>query len=340
VSGETHVRRTEPGGRLKNLRAVITGGSDGIGLAIASAFAAEGADLWLVARNAEKLAAAAESLKANGVDVRFTAADLTDPTAVGEVGKEIAETWDAVGVLVNNAGMARFTAFADVPADEMQAQVQLNLLSPYLLTHRLLPRLVAAQGSVINISSTSAHRLIPGRPASVYAMTKGGLNSLTKALALELGPQGVRVNAIAPGTIKTPLTERMIASFAGRADLEHLIEIVFEFGLLFGGPLAAGPGATLPAGRRVFGQLVQLLQAAFDRAAGAAEEVGNVLDAAVGQLVSLDGGIAAALFLPKRLVDALHPLLNVRVIVVGELKCHPDDLRGKLQTGVICHLAL
>ena len=78
-------------GRLKALKAVITGGSDGIGLAIASAYAAEGADLWLIARNAEKLAAAAESLKAKGVNVRFTAADLTNPTAAGQVGAEIAK---------------------------------------------------------------------------------------------------------------------------------------------------------------------------------------------------------------------------------------------------------
>src|SRR5690606_13295793 len=99
--------------------------------------------------------------------------------------------------------------------------VQLNMLAPYLLTQRLLPMLAGSQGSVINISSTSAHRLIPGRPASVYAMTKGALNSLTKALALELGPQGVRVNAIAPGTINTPLTQKMIASFSPERKLEY-----------------------------------------------------------------------------------------------------------------------
>ncbi len=207
--------------RFANKRAVITGGSDGIGLAIASAFAVEGANLWLIARNPEKLAAAAETLKGKGVSVHTTAADLTDPMSVSRVASEIAEAWQSLDVLVNNAGMARFTPFPDVTAEEMQAQVQLNLLTPYLLTQALLPRLVAAQGSVINISSTSAHRLIPGRPASVYAMTKGGVNSLTKALALELGPQGVRINAIAPGTIKTPLTEKMIAAFSEERRVEY-----------------------------------------------------------------------------------------------------------------------
>jgi NAD(P)-dependent dehydrogenase (short-subunit alcohol dehydrogenase family) len=220
--------------RLKDRKAVITGGSDGIGLAIASAFAAEGAHLWLVARNAEKLRTAAESLKAHGANARLTAADLTQAAAVEQVGAEILESWDGLDVLVNNAGMARFTSFAEVTADEMQAQVQLNLLTPYLLTQRLLPLLAAAQGSVINISSTSAHRLIPGRPASVYAMTKGGINSLTKALALELGPQGVRVNAIAPGTIKTPLTRRMIAAFSEerRAEYDRFVRQSFALGRL------------------------------------------------------------------------------------------------------------
>jgi NAD(P)-dependent dehydrogenase (short-subunit alcohol dehydrogenase family) len=208
-------------GRLQSRKAVITGGSDGLGLAIASAFAAEGADLWLIARNADKLAGAAEFLAAKGANVRFTAADLTDSTAVREAGAEIARHWDCLDVLVNNAGMARFTQFPDVTADEIQAQVQLNLLAPYLLTQCLLPVLVAAKGCVINISSTSAHRLVPGRPASVYAMTKGGLNSLTKALALELGPQGVRVNAIAPGTVNTPLTRKMIASFSEKRKTEY-----------------------------------------------------------------------------------------------------------------------
>jgi NAD(P)-dependent dehydrogenase (short-subunit alcohol dehydrogenase family) len=112
--------------------------------------------------------------------------------------------------------------------------VQLNLVAPYLLTQHLLPALSAPTASVLNISSTSAHRLIPGRPASVYAMTKGGLNSLTKALALELGSRGVRVNAIAPGTIDTALTRNLIASFTPerRAEYERFVQQSFALGRL------------------------------------------------------------------------------------------------------------
>lgn len=221
-------------GRLAGRKAVITGGSDGIGLAIATTFAAEGAELWLVARNPDKLAAAARALQATGAQVRVTAIDLTDPAAAGHLGAQIATAWTGLDVLVNNAGMARFTPFADISAEELQAQVQLNLLAPWQLTQSLLPLLLGAQGNVINISSTSAHRLIPGRPASVYAMTKGGLNSLTKALALELGSQGVRVNAIAPGTINTPLTRQMIAAFSDerKAEYETFVRQSFALGRL------------------------------------------------------------------------------------------------------------
>lgn len=208
--------------RLEKLRAVVTGGSDGIGLGIAAAFAAEGAELWLVARDAEKLDKAAEKLRSLDVAaIHATPLDLTDRASPARLAEEISRKWDRLDVLVNNAGMARFTPFAEVSHEEMLTQVQLNLITPWTLTQQLLPLLTEAAGNVINISSTSAHRLIPGRPASVYAMTKGGINSLTKALALELGPQGVRVNAIAPGTVKTPLTEKMIASFSEQRRVEY-----------------------------------------------------------------------------------------------------------------------
>jgi NAD(P)-dependent dehydrogenase (short-subunit alcohol dehydrogenase family) len=207
--------------RLSGYRAVVTGGNDGLGLAIATALAKEGADLWLIARDAAKLAAAQTALQAHGVTVRVSSADLTEAAQITTVTREILGAWDKLDVLVNNAGTARYTRIEAVTEEEIALQVNLNMVAPYLLTQQLLPALVAAKGSVINISSTSGQRMIPGRPASIYAMTKGGINSLTKALALELGPQGVRVNAIAPGTINTPLTRKMIAGFSPERQVEY-----------------------------------------------------------------------------------------------------------------------
>lgn len=220
--------------RLQNRRALITGSSDGIGLAIAAQFVAEGAEVWLVGRDAEKLAGAAERLGSGGATVLTSSLDLRDSQAIDSLANDVAAQWPHVDILVNNAGMAQFTPFAEVATDQIESQLRLNLLAPYLLTQRLLPQLAAVQGNVINISSTSAHRLVPGRPASVYAMTKGGLNSLTKALALELGPLGVRVNAIAPGTVKTRLTETMIASMSDsrRAEYENFVAQSFALGRL------------------------------------------------------------------------------------------------------------
>lgn len=220
--------------RLNHRKALVTGASSGLGLAIASAFAAEGAELWLVARDADKLDRAANSLRATGAAVTVSTADLCDPAAVARLAREVSTAWPQLDILVHNAGMARFTPFAEVTAEELQAQVQLNLLTPYLLTQHLLPALKGAGGNVLQISSTSAHRLIPGRPASAYAMTKGGLNSLTKALALELGPQGIRVNAIAPGTVQTELTRQMIASFSPerKAHYDAFVKQSFALGRL------------------------------------------------------------------------------------------------------------
>lgn len=220
--------------RLANRRALVTGSSAGIGLAIATRFVHEGASVWLAGRDKERLTEAVRQLREGGAEVEMSVVDLLDPGGVEQLAAEVERRWSKLDILVNNAGMARFTPFAEVPAEELEAQVRLNMLVPYLLTQRLLPRLVDARGSVVNISSTSAHRLIPGRPASAYAMTKGGLNSLTKALALELGPQGVRVNAIAPGTIKTRLTENLIASMSPerRQTYEKFVAESFALGRL------------------------------------------------------------------------------------------------------------
>lgn len=218
--------------RFHGKRVIVTGGSDGLGLAMAKAFAREGAALWLVARNQEKLSEAKEELFTPGVEVRVSSCDLADQRSVRKLGTEVGATWERLDVLVNNAGIARFTPLADVTSEEIVAQVNVNLIAPYLLTQSLIEPLTVAQGSVINISSSSAQRLIPGRPASVYAMTKGGLNTLTKALALELGHTGVRINAIAPGTVRTVLTEKMIAAFSPerRAEYERFVSQVFALG--------------------------------------------------------------------------------------------------------------
>ncbi|MFH8807305.1 SDR family NAD(P)-dependent oxidoreductase [Streptomyces hygroscopicus] len=188
--------------------AVVTGGSEGLGLAIADAFAADGADLILVARNRDKLQAAAGELGRHGTAVRTVAADLSAPDAPARIAAQVADLTDRVDTLVNNVGTAHFASLADTTVDAMNTMWHLNVQVPLLLSQQLLPALLNARGNIINISSYWAHKMVAGRSSAAYSATRGALNSLTRALANELGPQGVRVNAIAPGAVHTPTYER------------------------------------------------------------------------------------------------------------------------------------
>ena len=211
------------------MRVLITGSSEGIGFGIAEAFALDGADVWLVARNQEKLETAKEKLAQYDVDVRFTAIDLSKEGAAKHLAKAVSQGWETLNVLVNNVGVARFTPFSQVSTDELNLQLNLNVKVPYQLTQLLLPKLIETKGCIINISSYFAQRMIPGKPSTAYSLTKGAINSLTKSLAIELGSSDVRVNAIAPGTVKTPMYERNIvqSSAAERETFEKLVQTVY-----------------------------------------------------------------------------------------------------------------
>jgi NAD(P)-dependent dehydrogenase (short-subunit alcohol dehydrogenase family) len=207
--------------RFSGRRALVTGGSDGIGLAIASALARNGASLWLMARDIVKLEAARESLRPYNVDIQITAIDLSEVSSIEKVAAELPLVKNQVDILINNAGVAEFTPFAQVSLTELDQQLNLNIRIPYLLTQKLLPSLTATKGCIINISSYLAQRMIPPRPSTAYSLTKGAVNSWTKALACELGKYDVRVNAIAPGTVRTPLFQENIVN---RSSSEELAE--------------------------------------------------------------------------------------------------------------------
>jgi len=101
--------------------------------------------------------------------------------------------------------MALFEKIEDIKPSELEQIIRMNVQSPYILSQQLLPSLLKTKGNIINISSYFSHRMIPGRYSTAYSLTKGAMDSFTKSLACELGPRGIRVNAIAPGSVKTPL---------------------------------------------------------------------------------------------------------------------------------------
>ena len=189
---------------LKGKTAVITGGSDGIGFAVASTFAAHGANLIIVGREMDKLTEKADSLSRMGVQVLPVAADMARQGAVKKIYDTLENQGLRVDILVNNAGIARFIPFARTSEADFDRHFSLNVRAPYLLTQAFMNHLTGSRGNVINLSSYFARRMLKDRPSTAYSASKGAVESLTKALAFELGPLGVRVNAIAPGTVATP----------------------------------------------------------------------------------------------------------------------------------------
>ena len=215
---------------LNNKNAVITGGSDGIGLGIAKAFAREGANLLLIGKDPEKLQKAQQALLNEfGVQVHTLSADLSKTETVTEVVKDIEQLLPTVDILVNNAGLGKFVPFEQVDNTLYDAHFNLNVKAPYFLTQVLLPALVKSKGNVINISSYFAHRMLPNRATTVYSATKGALNSFTKALAFEVGQLGVRVNGVAPGSISTPQFNRNLQALTPekQAAFETMVKEIY-----------------------------------------------------------------------------------------------------------------
>jgi NAD(P)-dependent dehydrogenase (short-subunit alcohol dehydrogenase family) len=213
--------------RLSGKRALVTGGSDGIGLAISEAFLREGADVLIVGRDTGKLEAARRKLAAAG-SVVTQSADLSTSSGIDAVVDRVNGPLD---ILVNNAGVAYLVPFETVTEDQFQQSFALNVTAAFFLTQRLLPHF-GAGASVINISSYFANKMIPKRPSRLYSLSKGALNSLTKSLAFELGPRGIRVNAIAPGTVDTAMRRKSIENLpaAAQADLKAYVERSYPLG--------------------------------------------------------------------------------------------------------------
>ncbi len=184
--------------------ALVTGASSGFGLAIAEAFAAAGADVILLARDVDRLAVATKAVAEHGGAPRSIVGDLSDLASLETAVRDVAGDVD---VLVNNVGLARFGSLADTTVDDLQALMAINLIAPFRLTQLLLPGLTTHRGVVINMSSYWADKMVAGRFSAAYSASRGAIESFTRALANELGPCGVRVNALAPGSVRTPTFE-------------------------------------------------------------------------------------------------------------------------------------
>lgn len=237
--------------------ALVTGGRSGIGRAISCRLHDEGARVFTAQR---------------GVDEEFDGiqADFTDPVCPARVAAEVVTCAGRLDVLINNAGMMQEAAVEDMTIEDWHRNLAVNLTAPFLMIKSALPHLRKTKGNIVNIGSIEGLGANPLHAA--YCATKAGLHGLTRAVAVDHGPEGIRCNAVAPGWIDTDLNLKFIEGMpdpaAFRRDIRHIH----------------------PAGRTGKPEEVAALVAFL-----AADEAGFI----TGQVYTIDGGRMSKLGLPK-----------------------------------------
>ncbi|MFI5807661.1 SDR family NAD(P)-dependent oxidoreductase [Streptomyces sp. NPDC051561] len=223
---ESSESRSGGPGNFDGACVVVTGGGTGIGRGTALEFARQGAATVIVTgRRKERLAEVAAEHPA----IRAVAADVTTESGADAVADAVRASGGRLDVLVHNAGIFRFSPLSGLDVAVARDVLDTNVLGPALLTARLLPLLAAPGGSIVLVSSRGGHN--PGPTSSLYGASKAAVHSFTRSWAAELAPQGIRVNAVAPGFVRT---EAYAANGLGPQEVEGLF---------------AGVAHTIPLGR-------------------------------------------------------------------------------------------
>jgi 3-hydroxybutyrate dehydrogenase len=258
---------------LKGKTALVTGSTSGIGLGVAESFAKAGCNIVINgfgdAAEIEGLRATLE--KAHGVAVRHDGADMTKPATIEAMVKKAEAEYGAIDILVNNAGIQHVAPVEEFPPEKWDAIIAINLVSNFHTIRHVLPRMKEkGWGRIINVAS--AHALVASPFKSAYVAAKHGVAGLTKTVALEVAQQGITVNAICPGYVKTPLVEKQIPDTAkarGITEQQVITDVL----------LAAQPTKQFVTVEQVAGMALYL---ASDQAASV-----------TGAILSMDGGWSA-----------------------------------------------
>ncbi len=200
-------------GMFDGKTAVVTGGSSGIGEALAWFLVEEGADVALVARNADRLSTAARGLgeARDGATVTPIVADVREDDSVASMASAVANAFGGVDILVNSAGCGTWHTIDAMPPGEWRRVIDTNLTGTFLVTHAFLGGMMeAGAGHILNISSVAGKLGFP--TGSAYCASKWGVLGFTRALAAEARPHGIRVDALCPGTVDTPFENSPAAS--------------------------------------------------------------------------------------------------------------------------------
>jgi len=217
------------GGRLAGRVALITGAASGIGRATARRFLAEGARV------------AAADVNGDGLEAEFAghdgavtvAGDVSDPAGAARMAAAAVEAFGTIDILVNCAGIARYTNFLELPIEEWQLVQDVNSTGTFLMAQAVARYMVAERPlrqhsrALVNIASVEAHVVLAssGHPQVHYNASKGAVHMITRALAVELAPHGIRVNSICPGLTETPLAAYALATPERRASIEKLVPL-------------------------------------------------------------------------------------------------------------------
>lgn len=252
--------------RLDGAKALVTGGSRGIGAAIAEELMALGAEVLVVARKVDEVSAVVDQWRARGFTAHGLAADVSTVTGRTAIMAAVRSDLGAMNLLVNNAGTNIRRGSVEYGSDEVTRIFETNLLSAWELCRSAHPLLKASRGAVVNIASVAGSVAV--RSGAPYAMTKAALDQLTRYLAVEWASDGIRVNAIDPWYIETPLTRPVLDNPAFRA-----------------GVLARTPAARVGQPR--------------DVAALAAFLCLRAADYVTGQCIAVDGGFRALGYWPE-----------------------------------------
>ncbi len=247
---------------------LITGGTDGIGLATAKMFVVAGAKVLVVGRNVARGEKALAELIALGGTAHFLSIDVADPTQVEKMVAACVEMYGRLDFAVNNAA-AEFPLVltADIPLDAVDRSIAVDLRGAWLcMKHEIDAMLNTGGGAIVNVSSVNGFSSSP--KAAIYSATKHGMNGLTTAAAREYIPMGIRINSICPGAIETPRRQRRLAGFTPEQVNAHYAEQT----------------ARIPAGR---------VAHADEVAAGILWLCSDAASYVVGHHLVIDGGLSA-----------------------------------------------